>query len=74
MVFAFLTGGWALLNSGHAFWGAASLVSAMILPPLYTFLTRYQELYPIRAHAKHERDTARLPEIARREDSESLTK
>jgi hypothetical protein len=68
MVTAFLAGGWALLYFGNTFWGGASLVAAMILPPLYDFLTRYQESYPIRAYAKLERETARLLEIARRED------
>jgi len=71
MVAIFLAAGWALLNSGHMFWGAVSIVSAVILPILNDFCTRFQHLYPIRAQEKLERETELLRETARREVAEA---
>ena len=71
MIAAFLSGGWALLASGHTYWGGASLVAAVIAPPLHDFLTRYQQQYSIRAGQKREQETARLLEVARRHAAEA---
>ena len=66
MVTVFLAGGWALLASGHTIWGGASLVAAVIAPPLNDFLNRYQQWYSFRARQKREDETAQLLEVARR--------
>lgn len=69
MVACYLAGGWALLDSGHGFWGGVCLVAAVIVPVLHHFLTRFQKAIPIRAREAQERETERLLEIAGHENT-----
>lgn len=63
----FIAGGWALLSSGHNFWGFACIAMAVLAPPLFIALERYQQRYPAVVQAKQERETQQLIERARQE-------
>lgn len=60
--FCFVAGGWALLDSGHIFWGSVCLVAALLFPALHYFLAQYQASLPARIAAEQKHETERLLE------------
>ncbi len=67
----FTVGGWAFLNYGRPYWGAASLIAAVIAPPMQNILHQYQRSLPVRAFKAEQRQTEQMLEIMRREDARS---